>query len=96
MLNVARYCAVTFITVCISTETPTPTVTPPSTSTCPKCGVNKKNGKRSCCLRGGAWFKQCGDPGGKKFHTWSEGIETCKGKLIQYANLSLNVAVYCV
>ena len=80
---------------CISTEISTPVAITPrlGTSTCRTCGVNKNNGKRSCCLRGGTWFKNCGDPGDPKFvHTWSEGIEACKG--IQYANLVLNVAVH--
>ena len=47
---------------------------------CPKCGVTKKFGARSCCARGGAWFKNCGDDGDTKFdHTWTEGIQACKG-----------------
>jgi len=44
---------------------------------CPKCGT-LKSGKRSCCFRGGAWFKKCGDTGDSKFeHTWFEGIQAC-------------------
>ena len=36
-------------------------------------------GKHSCCARGGAWFKNCGDVGDTKFdHTWTEGIQACK------------------
>ena len=47
---------------------------------CPTCGTIKQTGKLSCCTRGGAWFKQCGDFGDSNFdHTWSEGIEACKG-----------------
>ena len=47
---------------------------------CPKCGSTKKSGKHSCCGRGGAWFKNCGDAGNSKFgHTWAEGIQTCRG-----------------
>ena len=71
-----------FITVCMSTETPTTivTATPSGTSTCPKCGVNQKSGKRSCCSSGGTWYKKCGNPGNSKFdHTWSEGSEACNG-----------------
>ena len=50
---------------------------------CPKCGAIKKSGERerSCCARGGAWFKNCGDVGDTKFdHTWAEGIQACKGR----------------
>ena len=47
---------------------------------CAACGIVKKSGKRSCCARGGAWFKNCGDAGDGKFdHTWTEGIQACKG-----------------
>ena len=47
--------------------------------TCPKCGkVN--SGKASCCGNGGAWFEKCGDLGDDKFdHTWTEGLDACKG-----------------
>ena len=45
---------------------------------CPLCGVNRK-GKESCCYRGGAWFKKCGDPGENAEHTWNEGTQACKG-----------------
>ena len=52
----------------------------PST-TCPKCGTMKNSKKLSCCVRGGAWFKNCGDVGDSKFdHTWPEGVQACKGK----------------
>ena len=45
---------------------------------CAKCGIIEKSGKRSCCARGGAWFKKCGDAGDTKFdHSWIEGIEAC-------------------
>ena len=48
-------------------------------SECAKCAINKAE-KSSCCARGGAWFKNCGDGGDTKFdHTWSEGIQACKG-----------------
>ena len=47
---------------------------------CPKCGTIKTSGKHSCCARGGAWFKNCGDVGNTQFdHTWIEGIQACKG-----------------
>ena len=47
---------------------------------CPKCATNKAS-KRSCCARGGAWFKNCGDSGNTKFdHTWAEGIQACKSR----------------
>ena len=40
--------------------------------------MSKKLGKPSCCAFGGAWFKNCGNPGDIKFdHTWTEGIEAC-------------------
>ena len=48
-------------------------------SKCPECGSINKSGKLSCCARGGAWFKKCGDAGNTNFdHTWAEGIEACK------------------
>ena len=51
-------------------------------SICSTCGTAKKSGKLSCCARGGAWFKNCGDVGGTQFdHTWAEGIQACKGLL---------------
>ena len=52
---------------------------------CPKCGIVKKSGKLSCCARGGAWFKNCGNDGDREFdHTWVEGIEACKSRLRRY------------
>ena len=54
----------------------------PVTATCPKCGKSKA-GKLTCCVRGGAWFRNCGNPGDPKFeHTWTEGIESCNRKLL--------------
>ena len=51
-----------------------------SSNRCAKCGTIKKSGKRSCCARGGAWFKNCGDAGETPFgHTWAEGVQACKG-----------------
>ena len=49
-----------------------------SSNGCVKCATNKA-GKRSCCARGGAWFKNCGDAGDPQFdHSWTEGIQACK------------------
>ena len=51
------------------------------TPVCPKCGTSKKSGKRSCCARGGAWFKNCGDEDDLKFeHTWFQGIQACESR----------------
>ena len=51
-----------------------------SSSGCPRCGIIQKSNTLSCCARGGAWFKQCGDVGDAQLHhTWSEGIQACKG-----------------
>ena len=51
----------------------------PSSKVCPQCGINTKTGKRSCCARGGSWFKNCGDADDTQFdHTWAEGIQVCK------------------
>ena len=50
---------------------------------CPKCNITKKSGTLSCCARGGAWFKNCGDVGDTQFdHTWAEGIEACTSRLL--------------
>ena len=47
---------------------------------CAKCGVNNKNGKRSCCVRGGSWFTKCSETANGKFdYTWTQGIEACAG-----------------
>ena len=47
-------------------------------NTCPECGSTKKSGILSCCARGGAWFKKCGDADDTMFdHTWAEGIQAC-------------------
>ena len=49
-----------------------------SSNECPKCDVTKKSGKHSCCARGGAWFKNCGDASDTQFdHTWAEGVKAC-------------------
>ena len=53
-------------------------------SACPKCGVVKRNGKLSCCARGGAWFKNCGDVGDTQFdHTWTEGMQSCSIRFLR-------------
>ena len=76
----------TFRSICfrnalMSLETNNMTPNPTDSGTCPKCGTIKKSGKRSCCARGGTWFKKCGDEGDTTFdHTWTEGIEACKSK----------------
>ena len=66
----------------VFTDGPTTTsLSLPSISNrCVKCEVVKKSDKRSCCARGGAWFKNCGDAGDTKFdHTWIEGVKACEG-----------------
>ena len=67
-----------------TTTTTTSTATLASTtviSTCSKCGIVKKSGKHSCCARGGAWFKKCGDVGDTKFnYTWHEGMQACESE----------------
>ena len=46
---------------------------------CPRCGTTRKSGTRSCCGRGGSWFRICGGAGNTKLHhTWHEGIQACK------------------
>ena len=61
---------------------------------CSKCGTMKKSGKPSCCARGGAWFKNCGDAGDPKFdYTWTEGIHACKSMLLSDRTLR---CVFCV
>ena len=46
---------------------------------CSKCATNR-TGKLSCCVRGGSWFKTCGNPDSNSEHTWDEGILACEGK----------------
>ena len=46
---------------------------------CPQCATNR-TGKLSCCVRGGSWFKKCGNPDSNSEHTWDEGILACEGK----------------
>ena len=52
-------------------------------SACPKCGTLKQSSKRSCCARGGDWFKNCGHPGDTTLaHTWAEGIRACESNFV--------------
>ena len=56
-------------------------ISPKISPVCPNCGDATTHGERSCCARGGAWFKKCGDGGDAKFeHTWTEGIQACTSK----------------
>ena len=68
-------------TMAATTEIPASTtepITAPIGLVCPKCGTSKKSGKLSCCIRGGSWYKNCGDPGDSSFdHTWFEGTQAC-------------------
>ena len=80
IIGVSISCVVLTITFC-HTEAPTTKMSsaPMISNGCVKCGVVKKSGKRSCCARGGAWFKNCGDAGDTKFdHTWTEGVHACE------------------
>ena len=48
---------------------------------CTRCGTIAKSGKRSCCGRGGSWFKNCGGISDtKRHHMWYEGIQACKAR----------------
>ena len=86
--SIERGCCVT-VTLTRAQQSVRPDITPATlampTSTmanliCPECGTNKKSGRLSCCARGGAWFKQCGDAGESQFaHTWTQGIQACRG-----------------
>jgi len=61
---------------CTSTTTTSPDT---ARTECSSCAPLKKSGKLSCCARGGAWFKNCGNTGDSAFdHTWVEGIHACK------------------
>ena len=74
--------------------------------TCPKCGLNPKSGKLTCCTRGGAWFEKCGDDGDPNLdHTWTEGIDSCIGKLRDAhakecmpiaAGMCMSLSVFCL
>ena len=63
----------------------------PASNKCPKCVANNA-GKLTCCVRGGGWFKNCGDPGDPTFdHTWQEGLQACKGTLMGVNSCSCDV-----
>ena len=67
----------TYISAKLSIATSLPLVS--SSNRCLKCSIFKKSGKHSCCARGGAWFKNCGDADDIQFdHTWAEGTKACK------------------
>ena len=73
----------------VQTPSPARFVRGMRSSGCARCGTRKKSGQRSCCARGGAWFKKCGDLGDSKFdHTWYEGIWACKSR----GNFAANMA----
>ena len=82
----------------MSTEASTATSTTVASSTkCPKCGLSKKSGKRSCCSRGGAWFNKCGDAGDSRFeHTWVEGIQACQSKSSAFRGLQRACALLAI
>ena len=83
LLIVCLYFSQRFTDVCMSAETPNATTILPTKNSkgCPKCGTLKHSGKVTCCARGGAWFKNCGDFGDTRFdHTWAEGVDACKSK----------------
>ena len=54
-----------------------------STKTCPKCGTFERSGRRSCCAEGGSWFNKCGSSANSE-HSWIEGSDICKSKLMFY------------
>merc|ERR1719201_3106010 len=65
-----------------------PRTTTAAISACAVCGSVKKSRKKSCCGRGGSWYRNCGTAGNKrnkKFgHTWFEGIQVCKKQRAQH------------
>ena len=68
---------------------------------CPKCATNvatnKESGTPSCCFRGGSWFGKCGNPGDSKFdHTWFEGIQMCKSKLVSILSRVFVCLFFCL
>ena len=65
----------------IHTNIPADTTTMIAVSVCSRCGTMGKSGQRSCCGRGGSWFKNCGGGGSINLqHTWYEGIQACKAR----------------
>ena len=91
LVNVTAFCSQLFFLGCLSlyanirfaAASPKSTESlslPISIKQCPTCAKMKKSGKLSCCARGGAWFKNCGDTNEKDFdHTWAQGIQACNG-----------------
>ena len=68
-----------------------------SSSECPKCGIVKKSGTRSCCAPGGAWFNNCGDAGDTQLdHTWAEGVQACRGFAASSVKTPLEVTIHQV
>ena len=62
-------------------HTQTSVVTKATSRVCRKCGTIAKSGKRSCCARGGSWYKNCGAAGSTNVdHRWYEGIRACKAR----------------
>ena len=59
----------------VTAQTISTSIITPGPNKCSKCSTNK-NGKSSCCARGGSWFQKCGNAGDD--HTWAEGVEACK------------------
>ena len=67
--------AIMFVSLAASTAAAT---TPASATACSKCVTNDA-GKRTCCARGGGWYRTCGIKGDSKFtHTWDEGMQVCQ------------------
>ena len=66
-------------------------------SLCFTCGIIKTSGKYSCCARGGTWFEECGDEDDANFgHTWTEGIEACKGtRWSAFLDISRSTIYFC-
>jgi len=74
---------------------PAAATTAASSSRCAVCGSVKKSRKKSCCGRGGSWYKNCGTSDNKKSkkfdHTWFEGIQVCKSAVAK-SFASMNAA----
>ena len=59
---------------------------------CSKCGM--KQGERSCCGIGGAWFGMCGDPDSSNLlFTWEEGLLACDDSVSLFAKKRDNVQI---
>ena len=80
--------------MCLFLSADAPVTTSASAPSCPKCGTVKKSGKRSCCARGGSWFKNCGDVGDSGVdHTWGEGMQACQSLESPQAMMSHEEAI---